>query len=54
MSATRQGKRLYLKHELVGAGGEVYTLGTVDRAKPPEFVVYQAGRKVGTGKFEFG
>jgi hypothetical protein len=54
VSATRRGPILFLKYELIGAGGEVYTRNTVNRSAPPEFVAYQAGRKVGTGKFEFG
>lgn len=52
--ASRRGDLLHLEHRLVGVEGESYTLENIDRSKPPEFVVYQNGRKIGTGKFEFG
>jgi hypothetical protein len=38
----------------VGADGGSYRLTQEDRAKPPEFTVYRGGKKVESGKFEFG
>jgi hypothetical protein len=51
---TRRGQSLHLSYQLVGRGGRVYSLRNQDRSVPPEFTVYQRGRKVGSGKFEFG
>ena len=38
----------------VGADGGAYHLAQQDRSSPPEFVVYRGGKKVQSGKFEFG
>jgi hypothetical protein len=54
VAASRRGKNLYLKHDLVGAGGETYSLSNLPRSSPPTFAVFQDGRKIATGKFEFG
>lgn len=51
---TRRGSTLTLSYSLVGAGGQSYTKTVEDRTKPPEFVAYNMGRKVASGKFEYG
>ena len=54
VSVARRGSSLNLSYQLLGAGGRTYTSASVDRTKPPEFVAFSGGRKVGSGKFEFG
>ena len=51
---TRQGRKLSMNYQLVGADGGSYRLAQQDRSRPPEFVVYRGGKKVQSGKFEFG
>jgi hypothetical protein len=51
---TRQGRKLNMNYRLVGADGSSYRLAQQDRSNPPEFVVYRGGKKVQSGKFEFG
>lgn len=51
---TRQGRKLNMNYQLVGADGGSYRLAQQDRSSPPEFVVYRGGKKVQSGKFEFG
>jgi len=51
---TRQGRKLDMNYRLVGADGGSYRLAQQDRSNPPEFVVYRDGKKVQSGKFEFG
>jgi hypothetical protein len=53
VSINRQGRKLALNYQLVGAGGAYQMVGQ-DRSHPPEFAVYQGDKKVGSGKFEFG
>ena len=53
VSVRRQGRKLALNYQLVGAGGP-YQMVNQDRSHPPEFTVYQGDKKVGSGKFEFG
>jgi len=53
VSVSRRGRNLALNYELVGAGGE-YQMVSQDRAHPPEFTIYQADKKIASGKFEFG
>jgi hypothetical protein len=53
VSLSRQGRKLSLNYQLVGAGG-AYQLVNQDRLHPPEFAVYQGDKKVASGKFEFG
>jgi hypothetical protein len=53
VSINRQGRKLALNYQLVGAGG-AYQMVNQDRSHPPEFAVYQGDKKVGSGKFEFG
>ncbi len=52
VSAGRHGNALNLDYRLLGAGGEAYQLSGV--RKQPEFAAYRAGKKIGSGKFEFG
>lgn len=54
VSVSRHGKSLNLAYQLVGVGGASYQLANQDRSKPPEFTVHHAGKKVGSGNFEFG
>lgn len=54
VTLTRQGRRLNMNYQLVGADGGSYRLAQQDRSRPPEFVVYRGGKKVASGKFEFG
>ena len=51
---TRQGRKLNMNYQLVGADGWYYHLAQEGRAKPPEFTIYQGGKKVHSGSFEFG
>lgn len=51
---TRQGRKLNMSYQLVGADGGSYHLAQEDRGKPPEFTVYHSGKKVQSGTFEFG
>jgi hypothetical protein len=53
VSVIRQGRKLSLNYELVGAGG-TYQLVNQDRLHPPEFTVYLGDTKIASGKFEFG
>jgi hypothetical protein len=50
----RHGRKLMMNYQLKGAGGESYRLAQEDRDHPPEFMVYRGGKKVYSGKFEFG
>ena len=54
VTVTRRGASLYLVYQLKGADDRLYTLNTPAREHPPEFVVSQGGKKIGSGKFEFG
>jgi hypothetical protein len=54
VSVTRRGSGLYLSYQLLGLGGDTYTRKDPDRTKPPEFTAVQDGKKIGSGKFEFG
>jgi len=54
VAVSRRGDYLNFNYQLLGAGGEAYQLAQPDRAKPPEFVVYRGGKKIASGKFEFG
>jgi hypothetical protein len=50
----RHGQDLRLDYCLLGVGGETYQLARQDRSKPPEFAVYKSGKKIASGRFEFG
>jgi len=54
VTLTRQGRKLNMNYRLVGADAGSYRLAQQDRSRPPEFVVYRGGKKVQSGKFEFG
>jgi hypothetical protein len=54
VSVQRRGESLQLSYQLLGGGGQKYNLANEDRSKPPEFVVYKAGKKIASGKFEYG
>jgi hypothetical protein len=53
VTVSRQGRKLSLNYQLLGAGG-AYQLVNQDRLHPPEFTVYEGDKKVASGKFEFG
>ena len=50
----RYGRRLMLDYVLKGADGGRYRLAREDRATAPEFIVYHGGKKVLSGKFQYG
>jgi len=54
VTLTRQGRKLNMNYQLVGADGGSYRLAQQDRAKPPDFTVYHGGKKVLSGMFAFG
>jgi hypothetical protein len=54
VTLVRQGRKLNMIYKLVGADGGAYWLLQQGAPKPPEFTVYHAGKKVQSGKFEFG
>ena len=54
VSATRQGRNLLLRYQLLGAGGGQYWLAGGGDRLPPRFDVTKSGKKVGAGQFEFG
>lgn len=54
VTATRHGQDLLLNYQLIGAGGQTYQLANRDYARPPEFAIYKDGRKIASGKFQYG
>jgi hypothetical protein len=54
VTLSRQGRKLNMNYQLVGADGGSYRIAQQDRTKPPEFAVYHGGKKVLSGRFEFG
>jgi len=54
VTLTREGRKLNMNYQLLGADGCAYRLAQVDRTKPPEFTVFRGGKKVMAGKFAFG
>ena len=54
VSATRRGRNLLLNYRLIGSGGGEYWLVGGGGGKPPRFSVGKAGKKIGSGEFEFG
>jgi len=52
--ASRHGRDLRLDYRLNGVGGELYQLTPQDSSKPPEFAVFKNGKRIASGKFEFG
>ena len=54
VAVQNQGRALIFDYQLQGAGGRYRLAGPVDRSKPPELAIYQNGKPVGSGKFEYG
>jgi hypothetical protein len=54
VTVENQGRILSIEYQMLGAGGRYRLAGPVDRTKPPEVAIYQNGKKVGSGKFEYG
>jgi hypothetical protein len=54
VAVNRRGRMLVFSYQLVGAGNEVYNLTRTGPRQPPEFAVFEADRKIASGKFEFG
>ncbi len=49
-----RGRNLTLNYRVLGAGSHTYQLASLDRSRPPRFNVYQNGKRIHSGKFEFG
>ena len=54
VTVAAQGRTLTFEYQLQGAGGRYRLAGPVDRSKPPQVAIYQNGKEVGSGNFEFG
>ncbi len=54
VTAAARGKDLSLNYRLLGGGGETYQLATLDRRRPPRFVIYKNDKRIHSGQFEFG
>jgi len=54
VTVATQGRTLTFEYQLQGAGGRYRLAGPVDRSKPPQVAIYQNGKEVGSGNFEFG
>jgi hypothetical protein len=56
VTVLQRGRTLVLNYQLVGVGGEPYTL--LGERREPEFAIYRPGKngdkKLAAGKFEFG
>ncbi len=52
VTATRHGKILQLGYSLRDRGGESYV--SYIRGKLPQFAVYQGGKQIAAGAFEYG
>lgn len=50
----RQGSIMGLTYELIGQGGERYSINREQNSPAPSFAVYKGNRKVASGDFEFG
>jgi hypothetical protein len=51
---SRNSGNLLMQYELVGAGGAIFRLNSLDDAKRPEWTVFQGDKRLASGKFEFG
>jgi hypothetical protein len=51
---SQRGKQLILNYQLLGADGRTYQVRNQDHSKPPRFAVYQDGKQIHSGQFEFG
>jgi precorrin-6B methylase 1 len=54
VTVDNQGRSLSFEYQMRGDGGRYRLIGTEDRTKPPEVAIYQKGKKVGSGRFEYG
>ena len=54
VALVREGRKLNMNYQLLGADGGAYRLAQIDPSKPPEFTVFRGGKKVLTGQFAFG
>ena len=54
VTVAARGRTLTFEYRLLGAGGRYRLAGAVDRSKPPQVAIYQNGKVVASGKFEFG
>ena len=52
VSATHRGQNLALTYRLIGSGGGEYRLRADWR--PPQFTIARSGKRIASGKFEFG
>ena len=50
----REGSTMVLGYELIGQGGECYSISRTEDNPAPSFAVYRGDRKVASGDFEFG
>jgi hypothetical protein len=50
----RPGTAMVLNYELIGQGGERYSINRTQGSPVPSFAVYRGDRKVASGDFEFG
>ncbi len=51
---SRRGSIMVLAYELIGQGGEHYSIDPGRGRRAPAFAVYRGDRKVASGDFEFG
>ena len=54
VAVENQGRSLSFEYQMQGDGGRYRLIGSEDRTKPPEVAIYQKGKQVGSGKFEYG
>jgi hypothetical protein len=54
VALTRRGRNLTLDYQLKGAGGILFRLNQKEGDGRPEYAIYHGGKKLQTGKFEFG
>jgi hypothetical protein len=55
VTAQRRGRVLKLDYALVGAdAADGWQYSSRDRSAPPRFTIYQGGREIGSGTFEYG
>ncbi len=53
-SARHYYKGISIEYQMVGAGGETYSLPWLDYRYPPRFVIYQGDKKIHAGIFSYG
>jgi len=51
---SRNGGNLLMQYELLGAGGTLFRLNSLDDAKRPEWTVFQGDKRLASGKFQYG